>query len=50
MYNDWLIIYNTMKKLDNRQMFEQDDQVGGLFLAIKQLITDYTIKINQEIK
>lgn len=49
MYNRWVDIHNTMKRLDNRQMFEEDDQVGVLFEKIKKLIMQYTVQLVSEI-
>ena len=37
-YNDLL---NEMRMIDTRQMFEKDDDVGGVFQQLKKLIEDY---------
>jgi len=45
-YEDWTFeirkqiykVFNTMKLLDNKQMFEKDDDVGRLWEAIKETV------------
>jgi len=45
-YEDWTIemrkqiykMFNTIKVLDNKQMFEKDDDVGRLWEAIKETV------------
>jgi len=45
-YEDWTFeirkqiykVFNTMKLLDNKQMFEKDDDVGRLWSAIKETV------------
>ena len=35
------ILLATMRKLDNKKMFEKDDEVGQLFIQIKEIIEKY---------
>lgn len=45
-YEDWTLemrkqiykMFNTMKVLDNKQMFEKDDDVGRLWTAVKETV------------
>ena len=49
MYNRWVEIYNIIMYLDRRKMFQDDDQVGVLFAAIKKLIVDYTKELKDQL-
>lgn len=36
-----IILLTAMRKLDNKKMFEKDDEVGQLFIQIKEIIEKY---------
>jgi hypothetical protein len=40
--------YLSMKSIDNKQMFEKDDDVGVVFEEIKMLIEDLNNKLGEE--
>jgi len=46
--NSIIILYNNLKSIDNRGIFEKDDDVGILFDEISTLITDVTNKVIDE--
>lgn len=35
------ILLETLRRIDSRQMFEKDDDVGSLFMQIKQTIEHF---------
>lgn len=53
---DWLInfkkdvvtTYNKLKEIDNRGIFEKDDDVGFLFDDLKKTIGSLNQKVNEE--
>lgn len=49
MYNRWVEIYNIMMYLDRRKMFQDDDQVGVLFEAMKKLVVEYTKELKGQL-
>lgn len=65
IYESWIVefrddindVYNQMKIIDDRQIFEKDDEVGSIFTQLYFIIqklnqrTDSNVKIkNQEIE
>ena len=53
---DWIInfkksvenTYNKLKAIDNRGIFEKDDDVGFLFSDLKQIIESLNKKVKEE--
>ena len=53
---DWIInfkksvenTYNKLKDIDNRGIFEKDDDVGFLFSDLKQIIESLNKKVKEE--
>ena len=41
-------ILRTSRHLDNREMFEKDDEVGTLYESVNELINDFRQKVNEE--
>jgi len=41
-------IYDMMKKIDDRQIFEKDDEVGDVFSRLKSLIDYFKEKVVDE--
>lgn len=56
IYEKWVLNYRelvektyvSLKKIDERQMFEKDDDVGFVFTSILSIITDLNEKIYDE--
>lgn len=52
-YEDWIIllesrvnkVYGEMKQMDEREMFQSDDEVGVIFYDMKALIDDLNEKL-----
>lgn len=42
--NDALSVYESIKSIDDRQMFEKDDDVGIIFSQIFSIIEDFNNK------
>ena len=56
IYEHWILetqddvekLYSDMQELDNRQMFEKDDEVGSLYESVNELINDFRQKVKDE--
>lgn len=46
--NSIIILYNNLKSIDNRGIFEKDDDVGILFDELSTLINDVVSKVIDE--
>lgn len=49
-YNKWVKILIKMKEIDNKQYFQEDDQVGHIFKDLKQLLYEAEYGNNKRIK
>jgi hypothetical protein len=55
-YEDWILdtqskiedLQITLKNIDDREIFEKDDEVGVLFDEIRDLVNDYKTRIMDE--
>jgi hypothetical protein len=53
IYEDWVIyfkseinkVYGQLKNVDNRNLFERDDDVGFVFSEIVRIITEFNQRI-----